>query len=95
MQDMAMMGLSRGWISGSNLLVPVTCKVSINMQVKGMIVNRLHDEAFVQGAFEVPANLFDSFSMLPLRIMGKTGALMNSIGQVRSGELFPRRQVCQ
>ena len=40
------------------------------VQVKGMTVIRLSDDAFVQGAFEVPVNLHDSFTMLPLRVMG-------------------------
>ena len=57
------------------------------MQVKGMTVIRLHDDAFIQGAFEAPANSFDSFSVLPLGVMGKPGALMNSTGQVRSSGL--------
>ena len=57
-----------------------------------MVVIRLHDEAFVQGAFEVSANVFDSFTMFLLGIMGKPGALMNSIGQVRSGGLFQEEE---
>ena len=75
-----MTGLCRGWIGWGNLFIPIACKVSIHMQVKGMAVIRLHNDALVQGAFEVPANLFGSFTMLPLRIMGKPGALMDSIG---------------
>ena len=50
------------------------------MQIKGVTVIRLHDDAFVQGVFEVPANSFDSFTMLPLGVMGKSDTLMNSIG---------------
>ena len=75
-----MTGLCRGWIGWGNLFIPIACKVCIYMQVKGMAVVRLHDEALVQGTFEVSANSFDSFTMLPLRIMGKPGALMDSIG---------------
>ena len=61
-------------------------------QVKEMTVIRLHDDAFVQGAFEVPANSFDSFTMLPLGVMGTPGALMNSIGLVRSSGLFQEEE---
>ena len=50
-----------------------------------MAVIRLHDEAFVQGAFEVPANSFDSFTMLPLRIMGKPGVRTEQYNSVSLG----------
>ena len=79
-----MVGLSCDRIGCSNLLVPIACKVSINMQVKVAVWIRFHDETFVHCAFEALANAFDSFTMLPLGVMGESGTSMDSMKQVRS-----------
>ena len=52
------------------------------MKGEMFLMVRLHDEALVCSSFEVPANAFDSFTMFLLRIMGKPGTLVNSIGDV-------------
>ena len=74
MQDMAMTGLSRGWIGDSNLLIPVACKVSINMQVKGMIVIRLYNEAYW--------NLCSTFIQFLLTMSIKDVSHQSSAGQL-------------
>jgi len=68
-------------------VVPVACKVCMNVDIKGGPFQFL-DHAFVLGAFEVSAWPLDCIRMGLLGICRKAGTLVHGIGDVRLGALF-------